>query len=386
MTVSLRVALATLVAALWCCGGGRALVDAADDQVIVTDASGNSSAAIPTSMLVLVSLSCSLSMFGAGFIIASYLLFPKIRTKAREILVHISLMDFLTAAFNLFGIVLTKTAYGHRSFSWLCQLQAALSMYGTETSVLWTIGMAVYIYARVLYEDSRPLRCITWGLYLFCYGLPAILTVWFSLSNKLGYDRLGGSGWCSLIVQDQRGYLPFNLVFGNDVWIYLTIILVPVILVGLHFHLRRELRITSSHLSSSVISIELKLLLVPVVFILLRMWSLLLTIIEVEARYNLPPLVVSIFLHISGVGDSGQGFANFILFCLFTPRVMKHVCRCCLSPERTTLLINRSTSSEAKHRLSPVSDSNDGHDEERSERSPLMQTGLPKKSLIDMDS
>lgn len=46
-------------------------------------------------------------------------------------------------------------------------------------------------------------------------------------------------------------------------------------------------------------SIELKLMMVPVVFILLRMWSLILTIIVVEAQYNLSPNAISFFLHIS---------------------------------------------------------------------------------------
>ena len=208
-----------------------------------TDVS-NSSASIPVSMLIVVSLSCSLSMLGAGLIVGSYVFIPKIRTKAREILVHISLMDFLTATFNLVGIILTKTGYGHPSFKWLCQVQAAFSMYGTEASVFWTIGMAVHIYTRVLYVDMRAIRCVSWGLYALCYGLPAILTLWFSLTHKLGYDSLGGSGWCSLIVRDEHGQLrPFNLIFGNDVWIYLTIILVPVVLLGLHFHLRQQVRI-----------------------------------------------------------------------------------------------------------------------------------------------
>ncbi|KAL5499672.1 hypothetical protein EMCRGX_G011128 [Ephydatia muelleri] len=386
MTLSVRVALVTIVTCLLRGLGGPAVVAASDDDDGATGLpSGNSSASIPTSMLIVVSLSCSLSMLGAGLIIGSYAFIPRIRTKAREILVHISLMDFLTAAFNLFGIVLTKTTYGYRSFPWLCQVQATFSMYGTEASVLWTIGMAVHIYARVIYEDARALRCVTLALYVLCYGIPAVLTLWFSLTHKLGYDPLGGSGWCSLVVQDKDGrFLPFNVVFGNDIWIYLTIILVPVVLLGLHFQLRRQLRSTPSHLSTSVMSIELKLLMVPVVFILLRMWSLILTIIEVEAQHDLSPTAVSFFLHISGFGDSGQGFANSILFCVLTPRVRNYLFKCCVSSRRTTLLVNRSTSSEARNRLSSSSDS-------KSKGSELPRDGPPvyiteTKPLLNIDS
>lgn len=376
MTLSVRVALTTIATGLLRGLDGPAAVASSSDDNGATGqtSSNNSTASIPTSMLIVVSLSCTLSMLGAGLIIGSYALIPRIRTKAREILVHISLMDFITAAFNLLGIVLTKTIYRHSSFPWLCQVQAALSMYGTEASVLWTIGMAVHIYARVIYDNARALRCVTLGLYAICYGIPVLLTLWFSLTHKLGYDRLGGSGWCSLMVQDTDGrVLPFNVVFGNDIWIYLTIVLVPMILVGLHFQLRRQLRSTPSHLSTSVMSIELKLLMVPVVFILLRMWSLILTIIVVEAQYTLSSTAISVFLHISGFGDSGQGFANSILFCLLTPRVRGYLFQCCTPSRRTTILINRSSSGEAKNCLSSSSDSTSrGSEHDATETKPLL--------------
>ena len=40
-----------------------------------------------------------------------------------------------------------------------------------------------------------------------------------------------------------------------------------------------------------------------------------------------------------GIGDSGQGFANGILFCLLTPKVrryfLRHLCCCCLRKKKT---------------------------------------------------
>ena len=53
------------------------------------------------SVRVAVWITCSLSMLGALLIIFSYVCFKTMRSRAREILVHISVMDFLVAASNL---------------------------------------------------------------------------------------------------------------------------------------------------------------------------------------------------------------------------------------------------------------------------------------------
>ena len=106
----------------------------------------------------------------------------------------------------------------------------------------------------------------------------------------------------------------------------------------------------------------MKLLLIPVFFILLRMWSLLQSIIQIEAGKSLTCTALLFFVHIGvsflllsmtrllvqcimlnrhsyrafplslslsphlpqGIGDSGQGFANAILFALFTPKVRRY--------------------------------------------------------------
>lgn len=88
--------------------------------------------------------------------------------------------------------------------------------------------------------------------------------------------------------------------------------------------------------------IELKLLAVPLVFVLLRVWSELLAIIAVYTE-NTSCLLVTILLvlgvglltiayllhHslslslIKGIGDSGQGFFNALIFCFFNRKVRK---------------------------------------------------------------
>ncbi len=210
----------------------RGLLDSNSSQADCVNGSVNR---VPTSVRVVVGVTCLLSMIGAVLIILSYILIRDIRTKAREILVNLSLMDFMAATANLVGIF--KTPYHSNE---LCIAQASFAMYGTISSVLWTICVAVYVFVRITLDNSKMVQRTVYGFYVICYGIPLIMTLWFSLTGKLGTDELGGSGWCTLIVHDSNGPIPFNEVFGNDIWIYLTMILVPLILISLHFYIRHQ--------------------------------------------------------------------------------------------------------------------------------------------------
>ena len=185
-----------------------------------------------------VSIVCVLSMVGATLIVLSYALLPVVRTKPGSILLHISLMDLLTAGANLVGVVLISTRSDHGA---VCVVQASLSMYGTLGSVLWTSALAVYVYAAVLYSERRVGRHTLRGFSLLCYGLPLAMTLWFALTRKLGPDPLGGASWCSLVLHADDGRsLPFNVVFGNDIWMYVTVILVLVLFVPMHCYLKYQ--------------------------------------------------------------------------------------------------------------------------------------------------
>ncbi len=198
----------------------------------------NKLAYIPDSVRVVVGVTCVLSMIGALLIILSYILIRDIRTKAREILVNLSLMDFMAAAANFIGVV-TNLYEGKDSIEKnLCVAQASVAMYSTLSSVMWTICVAVYVFLRIMLEDSKVAQRSVYGFYVICYGLPLIMTLWFAFTDKLGVDTFhnGGSSWCSLRVNT------FNEVIGNDIWIYLTIILVPIIFISLHFYLRYQVQ------------------------------------------------------------------------------------------------------------------------------------------------
>ena len=190
----------------------------------------------PLSLRLAVSTTCVLSMLGAALIVLAYVLLPRVRTKPALILVHISLMDFLTAAANLAGVALVSTGHNRGAG---CIAQASLAMYGTLSSVLWTSGLAVYVFSAVLSSEQKASRNVFHCLCLLCYGLPLMMTLWFSLTDKLGPDPIGGPSWCSLVLHDDAGRrLPFNTLFGNDIWIYISFVMVMVLFVPMHCYLK----------------------------------------------------------------------------------------------------------------------------------------------------
>lgn len=202
---------------------------------------------------VVVGVTCALSMFGSVLIILSYCVVPGIRTKGREILVNLSVMDFVAAAANGTGIAVNFDGYlgesanasGNLShvatMNRVCVAQAVFAQYGTVSSILWTVSLAVYIYFCVMVANKKIAFRSVYVFYVLSYGLPAIVSVWYVATGKLGFDRLGGSGWCTVLTRNSLGELQaLSVFFTSDMWIYLTMILVPVIIVALHYHLKTE--------------------------------------------------------------------------------------------------------------------------------------------------
>lgn len=205
---------------------------------------------VEPSVRAVVSVTCCLSMIGASLIILSYVLIKDIRTKPREILLNLSLMDFMVAAANLSGVSVDFDSYFYNEsyvndtqeyhvMDVACKAQAFVAMYATISSIVWTNCIAVYIFFHIMLEGKLSTVYTMFSFYLLGYGLPLILNLWFLLTGKLGYSPYGSSGWCSVIVSDMKtGKLyPFTLVFANDIWFYLTITLVPLIYISLKFYL-----------------------------------------------------------------------------------------------------------------------------------------------------
>ena len=203
-----------------------------------------------------VGVSCSLSILGSLLIILSYILFKKRRTRAREILLHISLMDLGVALANLIGLsvyfdqyyashLIDKSHEVPTYIDGLCRTQAFFAAYCTYGSILWTIALAGFLYFLIIHHKTRIAIYFFWFSHIVCYVLPLLVSLWLVLTKRLGYSPMDSSGWCTLINRDllTRNADIFITVFGNDLWIYLAIVTIPTLYLSIRCYLANQVSI-----------------------------------------------------------------------------------------------------------------------------------------------
>lgn len=207
---------------------------------------------------VVVGITCLLSLLGSLLIILSYILFKDLRTSARLILVHLSIADFGVAFSNLFGEFYRFDRHFNRTVMKLsphhvqsvCEAQAFAAHFFTISSVLWTMALAAFMYI-VVTKLKNKVPNDNWFVrfsYLFCYGMPLLVSVWMVLTHKLGFSPFDTAGWCGSIMHKlEPGTSPsrhnmdyMTAVLGYDLWIVLTFVFIIVTYLSIHFYTREE--------------------------------------------------------------------------------------------------------------------------------------------------
>lgn len=214
------------------------------------------------SVRITVGITCVLSMFGATLVMASFLCFKTSRSTTRFVLFNIALMDFLVAFSNFFGDVGSFDSYFINStlvnsvcskddpagvlvqnppsyIKTLCIAQAFTGLYSTLGSVLWTSGLAVYLFFFISQAGTKHGLLSIFFSFILSYFMPLGISLWALLTDKLGYSPYNAASWCTLIIYNPKTkvvdkYLAF---FGYNLWIYLTMFLTIVIYLGLRLYL-----------------------------------------------------------------------------------------------------------------------------------------------------
>ena len=196
-------------------------------------------------------------MSGALLIIVSYFAFKDIRTKARFILLHLSVGDFGVGCVNFLGAVIYFEKYidatcrhGNHAYplscsayKGLCKTQAFFASFFTIASILWTLVLAMYVYVLVVDTSRRLSNVLLKFAYLVCWGLPLYVSLWFVLTDRLGSTRVGGGGWCSLRAEKKDGNVSlFTVLFGSDIWVMMTFVLILLLYVSTHIFLKIKVR------------------------------------------------------------------------------------------------------------------------------------------------
>lgn len=270
---------------------------------------------------VLVLVSCVLSMLGAALVLSSYALWPELRTTPRQLLLFLSVADLLSALSYFYGAWKLFT-----SNTWDCVTQGAVSTFSNTSSFFWTVAIAIYLYIFIVKSNQRLADSMLSYFHLISWGVPLAITIAAVSLKKIGYDASEVSvGWCWVSIQESDHVL-WMLLTGK-IWELLAYVTLPVLYILIKRHIHKahaalsEYRpiLSNNHPSYSLPSMaDRKLTLIPIIFIVLRIWStirFLLLLTNSQARQN--PVLVT--LH--GIGNSFQGAANCIMFVLCTQPV-----------------------------------------------------------------
>ena len=202
------------------------------------------------SLQIICGIVCVLSILGSLAIIVTYALLKEIRSKTRELLVHISLMDMTYTIANFAGIIIpyrshlssdeksNSTSEDNKDYRRICEAQAFFAIYGTIGSVLWTMALAVYLYYRIVSRDPGVTKRLVVVLYVVCYAMPLYVSLWLLLDHHMGLpdNALSGAGWCSF--RNDTGGLVMFMTY--DIWLWLGIIVLLPLYLVIHISIRNQ--------------------------------------------------------------------------------------------------------------------------------------------------
>ncbi|XP_077410905.1 G-protein coupled receptor 157 [Vanacampus margaritifer] len=281
---------------------------------------------------VVVLCSCAMSFVGSSLIIVTYISLADLRTTPRKLLLFLSVADWLSAVSYAFGVWRVFD-----SDSPDCVAQGAISTFANTSSFFWTVAIAVYLYVLIVQSSQRAADSLVLFFHLVSWGVPLAITVAAVCLNKIGYTASEVSvGWCWVRIHTPDRVL-WMLLTGK-IWEFFAYLTLPVlyILIKRHIHTAhaalseyRPLLANRTPSNSFSSTADMKLTLIPLIFITLRIWStirFILLLVGSPARQN-PVLVM---LH--GIGNTSQGAANCIMFVFFTApvrtRLLASLCCC----------------------------------------------------------
>ncbi|KGL79957.1 putative G-protein coupled receptor 157 [Tinamus guttatus] len=280
---------------------------------------------------VVVLLSCALSFVGSSLLVGTHALWPELRSRPRQLLLYLSLADLLSALSYSYGVL-----QDFKKTSWDCVLQGALSTFSNTSSFFWTMAIALYLYITLV-RGSPTGTGLLCCFHVVSWGVPLGITVAAVALKKICYDASNVSvGWCWVDL-DAEDRVLWMLLTGK-VWEILAYVTLPVLYILIKKHINRAHAALSEYrpiLSSApafqprTSIADKKLILIPVIFIVLRIWS---TVRFILTLCNSPAVQNSVLVVLHGIGNTFQGGANCIMFVLCTrvvrARLLSSLCCC----------------------------------------------------------
>jgi len=267
----------------------------------------------------------SISAIGGALVVLSYILFKPLRTPSRAL---VTCLSFIAMVQGLFFCTITIQPDLPQV---PCEIMAAIGIYVAESSFFWTSSVGLYVFIHVcrLYKyvvayqvmfsspSTRKTEPIIIAFHIISWGIPAIVCITVASVGVLGQS--GDAPWCFMPESMWRlsYYIPLmlNMLFASIVYILTMILLFLIYRLELRSAAHTFERLSKILTSRSWL---VKLSMVPLAFILMRIWGLTFRFAEAVEGENLQGFFCNVYyVCLMTVGDASQGTALFLIFVVF---------------------------------------------------------------------
>jgi len=254
-------------------------------------------------------------------------LFASCRSPTRKLVVFLSITDFFSAICYLTAVILIKQYQNHAdTIKLVCQVIAPINIFFTCSSFFWTACIAIHLYLSVTMgrnslEKIKYYHIISWGYPLFSMILVFAL--------RAGDRADANSFWCFIKYPENPNWIPLRCVT-----IYIPILICWCLAFIFYFMTKSKFmkyfdkqQLIQGRIQSKF-ALSRKLTFIPLVFILLRMWGMVASIIQwiSSGNFAYEKFLWLEFLH--SLGDPGQGFVNAFFYVIFSKKIRKSYARC----------------------------------------------------------
>ncbi|KAL3865720.1 hypothetical protein ACJMK2_043080 [Sinanodonta woodiana] len=289
---------------------------------------------------ILTAVTSGLSVIGGLCICFLFYLFKDIRTPGRKLLMFLALADVATALGNLLGVVW----YFYRDSPLInknmdyCKFQSAWTIYFSIVSFAWTVIMGVCLQQSVIMQNPGFSPTYMKLFHIVSWIPPGIIVIVALSMNVLGYDQaLDQASWCWI---DPRvpNALFWQFLTGKfwEILAYITTVILYLMVTCYLWKRSKpgDRQGTRKSRTAVIHEANKKLTFVPLVFIVLRIWGTLRFLLGSFAHEYANSTAGNWIVPLQGVGDSAQGFANFVFYCISTEKIRRRLLSMCIPSKR----------------------------------------------------
>ena len=270
------------------------------------------------------------SLFGSSFIMITFFWYRDLQTRARQILLMISISDFFNSGAYLFGqtwsmfnlnystCYVGKPQYEIQS----CVAQATLNNFFTNTCFSFTILLSFHVLFLLSGNHIFKRNLVFIPTVIIGLLVPLLITSVAFWPGWFGPGRSVTVGTCyirnfhnsSSSISIDKDVL-IELLIGK-VWDIVTFVVISfVYILAIYLLCKRRRKLNNKSLITEQ---DLKLVFVPVAFLFFKIWG------ELHLIFMYRQFI-PVFLYLQAVFDPGQGWINFLIYILFTSRIREKI-------------------------------------------------------------